>query len=74
MSPNSLTTLYRREKNLKKDLSPSPFLPKFNKNESSISSCNQCYTCENYLDNKYLIKNLSVRLLVECTVLEVAYL
>ena len=32
---NSLTTIYRREKNLKEMLSPSLFTPKFNKNESS---------------------------------------
>ena len=72
-SPNSLTILHKREKNLKKDLSPSPFPPKFNKNESLISSCNQCDTCKNYLDNKYLAKNLSARLLVECAMIEVAY-
>ena len=37
--PSSLTTVYRREKNLMETLSPSLFPPKFNKNESSISSC-----------------------------------
>ena len=36
--PSSHTTLYRREKNVKQILSPSLFPPKFNKNESSISS------------------------------------
>ena len=30
--PNPLTTIYRREKNLKEVLSPPSFPPKFNKN------------------------------------------
>ena len=51
----SLTTTYRREKNLKEILSPSLFPPKFNKNESYISNCNKCDICKNYLisDNKF---------------------
>ena len=55
---NSLTTIYRREKNFKEILSPSLFPPKFNKNESYISNCNKCDICKNYLifDNKFNCK------------------
>ena len=56
--PNSLTAMYRREKNLKEILSPSLFPLKFNKNESSISNCNNCDICKNHLisDNKFKCK------------------
>ena len=52
--PSVFITLYRGEKNLKGVLSPSLFPPKLIKNEISISSCNKCDICKNYLiyDNK----------------------
>ena len=56
--PSSLTTIYRREKNLKEILSCSLFPPKFSKNESSISTCNKWDICKNYLisNNKFQCK------------------
>ena len=47
--PKSVATLDRSKKNLIEILSPSLFPPKFNKNESSTSSCNKCDICKNYL-------------------------
>ena len=46
---NSLTIIYRRERNLEEILSASLFPPKFNKNESYISNCNKCDICKNFL-------------------------
>ena len=56
--PDSITTIYRREKNLKETLSPTLFPPKFNKTESLVSNCNKCNICKNYLisDNKFKCK------------------
>ena len=58
--PNSLTTTYRREKNLQEVLSSFLFTAKFNKNESYISNCNKCDIFKNYLisksDNKFKCK------------------
>ena len=57
-SPNSLTTIYRRENNLKEISLPSLFPPNVNKNESYISNCNKWDICNNYLipDNKFTWK------------------
>ena len=57
-SPNSLTTINRRDKNLKEILSASLFPPTLNKNESPISNRNKCNICKNYLisDNKFKCK------------------
>ena len=56
--PNSIKTLYRRGKNLKEILSPSLFPSKPSKKESSITSCDKCDICKNYLisDNKFRCK------------------
>ena len=54
--PNSLTTIYRREKNDRKILSPSFFPPKFNKNESSIINRNKCDICKNDLISENKLK------------------
>ena len=68
----SLITLHREENNLKEILSSSIFSNKFSKNESSISSCNKCDICKNYLisDNKFKCKVLdrvySVRISFSC--------
>ena len=58
LPPNSLKTLYRRGKNLKEILSPSLFPSKPSKKESSITSCDKCDICKNYLipDNKFRCK------------------
>ena len=55
---NSVTTIYRREKNFKEILSRSLFPPKFNKDESFISNSNKCDICRKYLifDNKFKCK------------------
>ena len=47
--PNSVTAIYTREKNLKEILFLFLFIPKFNKIEGSISNCNKCNICKNYL-------------------------
>ena len=54
----SIKTLYRREKNLKKILSPSLFPAKPKNSESCITSCKKCDICKNYLltDNKFTCK------------------
>ena len=57
--PNSLTTMYRREENLKEILPLSLFPPKFNKHENYISNCNKCNII------LYAIINFGVRLLVD---------
>ena len=53
-----IKTLYRREKNLKKILSPSLFPAKPKNSESCITSCKKCDICRNYLitDNKFKCK------------------
>ena len=77
---NSLTTIYRREKNLKEILSPSLFPPKFNKNESYISNCNKCDICKDYLisGNKFKCKVIgrvySVRGSLSCNSPNVIYI
>ena len=54
----SIKTLYRREKNLKKILSPSLFPAKPKNSESCITSCKKCDICKNYLltDNTFKCK------------------
>ena len=47
--PISIKTLCRREKNLKEILSPSLFPFKAKQIENSITSCNKCDTCKNFL-------------------------
>ena len=51
----SITTLYRREKNLQEILSPSLFPAKSKNSESCITLCKKCDICKNYLisDNKF---------------------
>ena len=44
---NSLTKICRREKNLQEFFPLFP--PKFNKSECSVSNCNKCGICKNYL-------------------------
>ena len=55
---NSVTTIYRREKNIMEILSSSLFPTKFKKNESYFSNCNRCDIYKNYLisDNKFKCK------------------
>ena len=48
----SIKTLYRREKNLKKILSPSLFPAKPKYSESCITSCKKCDICKLLTDNK----------------------
>ena len=69
---NLLATLYRTENNLKGILPPFLFPPKFKKNESSISSYNKSDICKNSLIFNSV--NLSLRLQVEFSLLEVACL
>ena len=54
----SMKTLYRSEKNLKEILSPSLFPSKPKQNENSITSCNKCDICKNFLicDTKFKCK------------------
>ena len=52
----SIKTLYRREKNLKKILSPSLFPAKPKKSESCITSCKKYDTCKLLTDNKFKCK------------------
>ena len=56
--PNTIKTLYRREKNLKEILSPSLFPSKAKQIENSITSCNKCDICKNFLvsDTKFKCK------------------
>ena len=51
----SIKSLYRREKNLKKILSPSLFPAKPKNRESCITACKKCDICKNDLltDNKF---------------------
>ena len=57
-APNTIKTLYRREKNLKENLSPSLFSSKAKQIENSITSCNKCNICKNFLvsDTKFKCK------------------
>ena len=54
--PNTIKTLYKHEKNLKEILPPSLFPSKQIKN--SITSCNKCGICKNFLvsDTKFKCK------------------
>ena len=56
--PNTIKTLYRPEKNLKGILSPSLFPSKTKQIENSITSCNKCDICKNFLvsDTKFKCK------------------
>ena len=49
LPPNTIKTLYSREKNLKEILSPSLFPSKAKQFENSITSCNKCDICKNFL-------------------------
>ena len=56
--PNTIKTLYRREKNPKEILSPSLFPSKPKQIENSITSCNKCDIYKNFLvsDTKFKFK------------------
>ena len=56
--PNTIKTLYKHEKNLKQILSPSLFPSKAKQIENSITSCNKCGICKNFLvsDTKFKCK------------------
>ena len=56
--PNTIKTLYKHEKNLKEILSPSLFPSKAKQIENSITSCNKCDICKNFLvsDTKFKCK------------------
>ena len=56
--PNTIKTLYRREKNLKEILSSSLFPSKAKQIENSITSCDKCDICKNFLgsDTKFKCK------------------
>ena len=47
--PNTIKTLYRHEKNLKEILSPSLFSSKAKQIKNSITSCNKCHICKNFI-------------------------
>ena len=56
--PNTITTSYRREKNLKEIVSPSLFPSKAKQIENYITSCNKCDICKSFLvsDTKFKCK------------------
>ena len=56
--PNTIKTLYRRKKNPKEILSPSLFPSKPKHIEISVTSCNKCDICRNFLvsDTKFKCK------------------
>ena len=56
--PNTIKTFYRRENFFKEILSLSPFPSKAKKIENSITSCNKCDFCKNFLvsDTKFKYK------------------
>ena len=50
------STIYKRNKNLKGLIAPSIYTKKINTRTSSITSCNNCDICKNYmiLDNTFI--------------------
>ena len=64
--PNTIKALYRRKKNLKEILSPSLFPSKAKKIENSITSCNKCDICKNFLvsDTKFKCVRLQVEYII----------
>ena len=78
--PNTIKTLYRREKNLKEILSPSLFPSKAKQIENSITSCNKCDICKNFLvsDTKFKCKVTgrvyNIRGKFTCNIPDVVYL
>ena len=51
-----MNTLYRQEKNLKEILSPFLFPSKAKQTENSITSCNKCDICKNFLESDTKLK------------------
>ena len=47
--PNILNTIFKRNKNLKEILAPSKYLNPKNSRQNSITSCNKCDICKNYM-------------------------
>ena len=56
--PNTIKILYTHKKNLQEILSPSLFPSKAKQIENSITSCNKCDICKNFLlsDTKFKCK------------------
>ena len=78
--PNTRKTLYRREKNLKEIISPSLFPSKAKQIKDSITSCNKCDICKNFLvsDTKFKCKVTgrvcNIRSKLTCNTPNVVYL
>ena len=74
------STIYKRNKNLKELIAPSVYPKKINTRISSITSCNNCDICKNYMifDNTFICtvtrKSYFIRESINCESINVIYL